>query len=168
MRLVVIERRSIISPGAVLVLGGCGDGTRVTLCRLSFLIVCFELPRMVLLGGSMDKSIVSLRHCVISLFFVPSAIDLVHQPALLMKRPTSQSKVFDTMALVVANPPRSLRCLSPAPMETSYPVRKNIFACSPFKHRRKSTLSRYSLLYAHTHNVYSHNKIQGERAPSHL
>ena len=69
----------------------------------------------------MDKSIVSLKHCVISLFFVLLAIDLVYKPALLMERPTSQSKGLDTMALVVAS---SLRCLSPESVETSYSVRK--------------------------------------------
>ena len=105
----------------------------------------------------MDKSIVSLKHCAIPLFFVPLPIDLLHRPALLMERPTSRSKGFDTMAFVVVS---SLRCLSPASVETSYSVRNKISACSVTKLARKSTLSRYSLLHAriHTRDVVSSNK----------
>ena len=63
---------------------------------------------LLLLRRSIDKSIIPLEYCVNFLFFVPSAIDLVHQPALLMQRLFSKSKVFDTMALVVADSIRSL------------------------------------------------------------
>ena len=121
MRLVIIGRDLADRLGEVLVLCVyCWLGQERRFVIFSGIIVCFELSRMLLLRGSMDKSIVSLKHCVISLFFVPSAIDLVHQSALLMHRLTTQSTVFDTMALVVANP---LRSLSPASMKTSYSVR---------------------------------------------
>ena len=115
--------------------------------------------------GLMDKSIVSLKHCVISLFVVPLAIDLVYQPALL-KGPTIQSKDFDTMALVVPNPPGSLRCLSPASMETIYPVRNKIFACSVSQ--TPSQIHTQQIQLTHTRDVVSCNNIQRQRAPSHL
>ena len=181
--LVFLEKMDLVMNGkaidrqygvVVLVLCGCieWDKSDALFC-LSSIIVFFHLPVNGVVGGSMDKSIVPLTHCVI--FFVPLShlvIDSVPSASLCRcRRPNRSVESLRHNGSCLST--NHLRCLSLSCIWGNPHTRcaNNILRLLSYIQIRRSQIYTRQIQPAstrNTHNAYSHHKIRKEGTPSHL